>query len=171
MQARKKKISKTKINFLIDLVIFIAFLLAMDPRLTGFAIHEWLSIAFAAAIIIHLLLHWQWITTATRRLFGKLASQARLNYIINILFFIAMTIVIFTGVMISEEALPLFGIHFARNFFWRLLHSFAADASLFLIGLHVAVHWKWIVNAFKRYVMQPLTPNRIRRLTQREAQA
>jgi len=36
---------------------FLAFLVAMAPRFSGMAIHEWLGIAFGAAITTHLLLH------------------------------------------------------------------------------------------------------------------
>ncbi len=149
------KLNSTKLNYLIDLVIFVAFLLAMDPRTTGIAIHEWLSIAFAAAVIVHLLLHWQWIAAVTRRFLGRVARTARLNYILNTLLFIDTTIVIFTGLMISEAALPLFGIRLSRDFFWRWLHSFSADAALVLLGLHIALHWKWVVETTTRYLWKP----------------
>ena len=158
----KKKRSPTKINFVIDLSIFIAFLVAMDPRLTGMAIHEWLSIAFGTAVIVHLLLHWKWIIATTRRAFGKIAAQARINYILNILLLIAMTIIIFTGLMISEVALPGLTIQLQPNAAWRFLHSFSADAVLIILGLHVALHWKWIVNAFRRYIVRPVLPTRIK---------
>lgn len=156
MEKQNKKTSPTKVNYLIDLLIFIAFLVAMDPRLTGIAIHEWLSIAFGAAIIIHLLLHWKWLVATTSRFFRKVARQARLNYILNALFFIDMTLIIFTGIMISEAALPLLGIRFDPNFLWRRLHSMTADAGVFILGLHVALHWKWIVNTTKRYLLKPV---------------
>lgn len=158
----KKKRSSTKINFVIDLSIFIAFLLAMDPRLTGLAIHEWLSIAFGTAVFVHLLLHWKWIVATTRRAFGKIAAQARINYILNTLLFIAMTILIFTGLMISEVALPGLAIQLQPNAAWRFLHSFSADAVLIIVGLHVALHWKWIVNAFRRYIVRPVLPTRMK---------
>ena len=51
-----------KTNLWIDLGIFAAFLLIMDPGLTGITLHEWLSVAFAAAAVAHLLLHWDWLT-------------------------------------------------------------------------------------------------------------
>lgn len=156
MQLTRKKTSRTKINFLIDLIIFTAFLVAMDPRLTGIAVHEWLSIVFGATIIVHLLLHWQWLVATTKRIFSKIAAQARLNYVLNTLFFIDMTLIVFTGIMISEAALPSLGIRFQPNFFWRWLHSFSADLGVYILGLHVALHWKWVVNAFKRYVIRPL---------------
>lgn len=41
------------VNFAVDTAIFVAFLVAMAPRFSGIAIHEWLSIAFAAAIVTH----------------------------------------------------------------------------------------------------------------------
>ncbi len=159
MNQERKKTSQTKINLLVDIVIFIAFLVAMDPHTTGIAVHEWLSIAFGAAIIVHLVLHWKWVLAVTRRFLGKLAVQARINYILNALLFIDVTIIIFTGLMISKAALPLFGIRFPNNSTWRWLHSFSADAALFLVGLHVALHWKWIVNAIKRYIVKSFKPS------------
>jgi len=175
MERQKKKISPTKVNYLLDIAIFIAFLLAMEPRLTNIAIHEWLSIAFAATIIVHLLLHWQWLVATTRRFLRKVARQARLNYILNALFFIDMTLIIFTGIMISEVALPQLGIRVASDFFWRQLHSMTADAGVLILGLHVALHWKWILNTTKRYLLKPvlsLRPSITRRsAAHEEAQA
>lgn len=149
MQARYKKLTPTTINYLIDIAIFLAFLVAMDPHATGIALHEWLSIAFGAAIITHLLLHWSWIVGITRRLFGKITSEARLNYLVNLLFFIDMTIITFSGIMISEAALPAMGITLAHSFAWRSLHDLSANLALPILGLHVALHWRWIVNTTK----------------------
>lgn len=170
MEKQKKKISPTKVNYLVDIAIFIAFLLAMEPRLTNITIHEWLSLAFAATIIVHLLLHWQWLVATTRRFLRKVARQARLNYILNTLFFIDMTLIIFTGIMISEVALPQLGIRFASSFIWRRLHSMTADAGVIILGLHVALHWKWILNTTKRYVVKPILSLRLG-TARKEAQA
>jgi hypothetical protein len=52
--------------------------------------------------------------------------------------------------------LPVFGLQIATNPAWRFLHSSAADFSLLLIGLHLALHWKWILNTTKRYMIAPL---------------
>jgi hypothetical protein len=151
MQTSQKKLSPTAINYLLDLTIFLAFLVAMDPRSTGIAIHEWLSIAFGAAIITHLLLHWSWIVGITRRFLGRVTSEARLNYILNLLFFIDMTLLIFTGIMISESALPALGITPAHSLAWRRLHDLSANLALLILGLHVALHWRWLINTTKHY--------------------
>lgn len=150
---------------IVDLAIFGAFLVAMAPRFSGITIHEWLGISFGAAIITHLLLHWQWIGEVTKRFFGKVQWSARLNYILNSLLFIDVTVIIFTGLMISETALPSLGITVASGGAWRGLHGTAADLSLVLTGLHVALHWQWIVNMTKRLIVSPLTARRAPQLS------
>lgn len=161
MTQHRKTYDKVKTDLLVDLAIFVAFLIAMDPRSTGIAIHEWLSIAFGAAMLVHLLLHWTWVANITRRIFGAVSRQARINYILNVALFIDMTVIIFTGLMISEAALPALGIQGARSFFWRGLHSASADFALVLIGLHIALHWRWIVATFRRYLVAPFIPGRL----------
>lgn len=161
METTKRRTNPVKINYLVDLAIFAVFLAMLDPRSTGMPVHEWLGIAFGAALMTHLLLHWQWIAATTRRFFGKLPRATRLNYALNGLLFATMTVLIFSGLMISEEALPALGIDLAAGFAWRTLHPLAADAVLILVGLHVALHWKWIVNTTKRYALQPLRSRRV----------
>ncbi len=168
---KKSVIDRVKTDLLVDSGIFIAFLLAMDPRSSGIAVHEWLGIAFGAAIIAHLLLHWKWIISTTRRLFSRAVRQARLNYFLNTLLFIDITLVVFTGLMISRIALPSLGIYLGGSFLWRGLHSLTANLSLVLISVHVALHWRWIVETIKRYVFKPFLPKRAAgvNLTHKEA--
>jgi hypothetical protein len=150
MQARTRPMNRNSLNLLVDLSVFVGFLAATAPLFTGLAIHEWLSLAVAVVIIVHLLLHWNWIVGITKRLFGRVSHASRVNYLLNTLLFIAFTIVTFTGVMISEEVLPLFGLRLAHDGAWRQLHGLASNASVILIGLHVALHWNWIVNVARR---------------------
>lgn len=155
-----KPANRTLVNLSIDSLIFTGFLAATAPRFTGLAIHEWLGIAFGAAIVTHLLLHWTWIVEVTKRFFGKVTWASRINYLLNTLLFITVTVIIFTGLMISEEALPLFGVRFERDGLWMNLHRLASDLSVFLVGLHVALHWRWIVSATRRVLLTPFTRRR-----------
>lgn len=143
------------IKLILDILAFIGFLLALDPRATGIAIHEWLTIAGTAAIVLHLLLNWNWIAGLTRKFFKKTTFKARLNYILNWLFFIDGVFVMLTGIMISEIVLPAFGIRLPEGQAWRQLHSLSADLSVFLLALHTALNWDWVVSVFKRYVFKP----------------
>jgi hypothetical protein len=149
-------IKRNLTKFGIDLAIFIGFLLALDPRLTGFAIHEWLALAFAAAVVVHLLLSWNWIVGITKRFFKQTSWRARLNYVLNWLLFVDMAVIIVTGLMISRVVLPTLGITLGQGGFWRTLHSLSADWSLYILGLHVALHWDWIVHIIKTYLIRPV---------------
>ncbi len=147
-----KQMKQNWVFFLIDGAMFLAFLIATAPRLSGLAIHEWLSLALAAAIITHLLLHWNWIISIGKRLFLKTTWRSRLNYILNALLFIAFTVTIATGILISREALPLLGLTMARDRTLEFLHHQASDVTVLLLGLHVAIHWSWIVGMLRRVI-------------------
>jgi hypothetical protein len=160
-----QQLNRNKLNLLIDVAIFLVFLVTMAPRFSGIAIHEWLSIAFGAAIVTHLLLHWQWIVGVARRFVSAARWSARVNYLLNTLLFVDMTIVIFSGLLISEAALPLLGIPTVHGGIWRQLHDLSANLAVVLLGLHVALHWSWIVSMVKRYLIAPLTSRRRPSLT------
>lgn len=155
MTPTKRKSNPTRTNLLLDAAVFVAFLLALDPRLTGIALHEWLSLAVAAAVVTHLVLHWNWIVQVTRRFFGRTSGAARLNYAVNALFFLDLTLIMLSGVMISQAILPFFGLSAAGGSFWLILHSLSADWAVIIVAVHVALHWKWIVNAVRRTVWRP----------------
>ena len=148
--------NRTKIKLIIDLCIFIAFLIAMEPRASGITIHEWLATSLIAVLVVHLLLSWDWITSLTRRFMGRLNSQSRINYLLNWLLFIDGSIIMLSGFMISESLIPYLGLQFPRNLAWRGLHEFSTNLFLLLLGLHTALHWSWVVETFKRYVFQPI---------------
>ncbi|MFD3163422.1 DUF4405 domain-containing protein [Herpetosiphon sp. NSE202] len=155
--ATKPKIgNRNKTNYLVDLVIGMSFLIATAPNATGEPIHEWLSMGLLAMIMVHLLLHWHWIVAITKKLFGNVAWQQRINYMLNISLFIDLTIIMFTGVMISKTVVPLLGLKLPSNMTWRSLHGLASNVVVVLVGLHLALHWDWIVRSSKRYLLQPI---------------
>ena len=157
--------NRNKTNLIVDSAIFVAFLVAMAPHFSGLAIHEWLGVAFGASIITHLLLHWQWIVEVTKRLFTKAQWSARVNYILNALLFVDITLIIFSGLMISQVALPLIGIQLAQSGIWRGLHETTANLFLVLVGLHVALHWQWLANMVRRFVIEPFALHRAPQLS------
>lgn len=146
-----------KTNLALDLTIFATFLVAYNPRLTGNTIHEWLSVAFGAAIVTHLLFHWRWIANVTTTYFKKSFHRSRLNYVVDLLFFIALTGSLFSGLMISKDILATLGIQLGEvSRSWKSIHSLTSDASLILLGIHFALHWKWIVSCIGRYIVSPV---------------
>ncbi len=156
---KKRRFSETIKNYWLDITLFFAFIIDMNTRFTGIPVHEWLGIAFGVALIYHLLLHWNWIVAITKRLLRKLPSGQRLRYVIDLLLFVDMVVLVMTGIWISEVAMGQLGLHFASKFFWRRLHAQTADLAIWLVALHLAFDWKWILNCTKRYVWQPLVGN------------
>lgn len=156
IQNETKSRTQTKTKRAIDIAIFIAFLIAMDPHSSGIAIHEWLATSLIAALVVHLLLSWDWITQITRRFLGRINTQSRINYVLNWLLFVDGTVIMLSGFLISQSVMPFLGIQLPRNFTWRSLHDLSANLFLVLLGLHTALHWSWIVDAFKRYIFLPV---------------
>ena len=152
----RQKLGSVFKNFGVDMVLFIVFVVEMNVHFTGISIHEWLGIAAGMAIVVHLLLHWEWIVTVMRRIVGKLPAIQRIKYILDILIFIDFVVIGATGLWISKVAMGQIGVEFAHNSFWRWLHTSSADWGVWLIGLHLALNWKWVLNALKCYVWQPV---------------
>ncbi len=144
------KQNRTKL--LLDISTFVAFLIAMDPRTSGIAVHEWLSIALGATVVVHLLLNWNWIIEVTKRLFtkGKGLNGSRINYILNWALFFDGVLIMLSGIMVSEAVMPALGLTLPPNFIWREFHEVSTNLSMLLMGLHLALHWNWIVSTTKR---------------------
>jgi hypothetical protein len=153
--SRKPAGGTMRTNLLLDIVLLLVFLAIYEQRATGLTIHEWGGLIVGVGLMVHILLHWQWVACNTRRFFRRLAGEIRLNYLINGLLFVAFTTAIVSGLMISHVVLPRFGLHLGHSPFWQWLHSLSADVSLWLVALHVALHWGWIVNAIKRCLVAP----------------
>lgn len=137
-------------KLLIDLGAFVALLIASAPHFTGAAIHEWLSLSLGGVIVVHLLLNWNWIVQITARLFSKVAKGQRFSYFLNWALFASGIMIMLSGLMISETVVPLFGLSLPENGTWKELHEVSTNITMILMGLHVAVHWNWITNMFKR---------------------
>ncbi|MPN18508.1 hypothetical protein SDC9_165868 [bioreactor metagenome] len=147
---------KTIRNFLIDFVIFGAFLLAAEPHITGDTIHEWLGLGFFVTAMIHLLLHWGWVANAVKKFFKRIPVSTRINSIVDLSIFVAFTVITITGIMMSKSVLPTLGISVSRGGAWKQIHSLASNISIFLVAAHFALHWSWIVGVFKKYVGNPV---------------
>ncbi|MFN8413903.1 MAG: DUF4405 domain-containing protein [Anaerolineales bacterium] len=145
-------------KWLLDLGTFITLLIVSAPHATGDTIHEWLALALGGAIIVHLLLNWNWIVEISVRLFTKAAKNSWANYFLNWGLFLSGIMVMLSGLMISKTVVPLFGITLPQNMSWKEIHSLSTNIIMVLMGLHVAMHWNWIVNMFKKAFTPRVAP-------------
>lgn len=163
----RRRISDTLKNLWLDITLFVAFIVDSNMHVTGLAIHEWLGILFGVLLVYHLLLHWNWIVAVGGRLLARLPAQERIKALVDILLFVNMIAVVVTGIWISEVAMGQIGVEFAPNMIWRQVHKVSADMVVWLVALHVALNWRWIMNATRRYLWQPLTRPFARKSTTR----
>jgi hypothetical protein len=143
-----------KINLVMDSLVFIASLVALEPGVTGVMIHEWLSLALASTLVLHINLHWDWMMMVTAQFLHRLFNSSRLNYVINFAFF-AGVVVMLSGIMISRSVMSVLGIQITASQTWCFLHNCSANLALILVGVHFTLHWKWIVSTFRRSLVAP----------------
>jgi hypothetical protein len=148
--ATRNRPNSLAVRLALDLIIAVCTLALLTVPLTGLTVHEWLGLAVAVPLVVHLLLNWSWIVMTTRRFLRRLPGMVRSNYVLNVLLFVTMTTVIFTGIAISEAALPALGLPTLHNPSMRTLHSLSADALLLVVGLHLALNWRWVLTALRR---------------------
>ncbi|CDF79491.1 conserved hypothetical membrane protein (DUF4405) [Formosa agariphila KMM 3901] len=125
-------------------------ILVLIPQSTGIAIHEWLSFIILIPFFLHLIINWNWITKHSKNLFKKKLHKTKFDYVFNWILYIVMLLVTVSGIVISEAALPAIGIHFSINPFWTMLHNASATLFIALLGIHLALHWNWIVKTLQK---------------------
>ena len=148
---------RTRFLLILDSLLFVGTLVLQVVRLTGLTLHEWIGIAIAVPLLVHLILQWQWITTTWRRAIAEKRRRSQFNFLLNALLFVFMTLAIFSGILASEVVTPHLTLAAGRTAAWSDVHSFATNTLVGLVGLHVALNWRWIVNATRLHVLRPLT--------------
>jgi hypothetical protein len=138
-------------NLMLDTVIAGAFLLAANPPVAGLAVHEWFGLAFGAALVAHIVLHWDWVVSATRRLQHR-GSGLRLTYAVDAFLLVALTASVLSGLLTSRHVLPSLGLAPEPLRGWREVHSLATNALIAAMGVHLGLHWKWIAVNVPRLV-------------------
>lgn len=150
---RTNKVNRTKLNLFLDIALTLIFVVEMEYHFTGIALHELMGLIFGVALIIHLILHWNWIVSITRTFFKKVWHESRLNYVLNLALFAAMFIATITGIMISKTLGLDLGLDMSLRMTTQYIHILASESTLLIIGLHVAMHWKWIASNVKKYLL------------------
>ncbi|MFN8530501.1 MAG: DUF4405 domain-containing protein [Anaerolineae bacterium] len=149
-----KRANPNKINLFVDLAIALAFAVEMEVHFTGLPIHELLGLAFLLAIVVHLILHWQWIVNITKTFFAKLLHDSRLNYVLNVALFIDLLVIMVTGVLISRTLGFRLASEDLTGSLLQPLHLFSSHLILILTGVHIGLHWKWIVTNGGKYLLR-----------------
>mgnify|MGYP001160571188 CR=1 FL=1 len=144
---------RAKQNWWIDLVLFAGFILTFFLDLTGLPLHQWIGVGVGALIIVHLLVHQNWLKGITNK-FAKSSNKSRFFLMLDILLFVGFYLILYTGIIMSTWL----NLNLTNYSGWYTLHLWSSILTLQILLVKVAAHWKWIVNAVKsqKKIVEPL---------------
>jgi hypothetical protein len=121
----------------------------MDPRsFHGLPFHEWAGLIIGILFILHKILNWGWIMKVTTGFFSRCPGRARLNYILDLLLLAGIILMTLSGIAIARTIdfswLTLGG----TRIFWRVMHTSSSLITLVLFGIHLGLHWNWVIQRF-----------------------
>jgi hypothetical protein len=150
-ESAKPALWRFKMTVWLDVTLLVSVCALQTVSFTGLVVHEWLGLAMVGMVLGHLLLAWSWIASQSRRLFALQQSlRARINYLLNLSLFASVTAAIFSGILISQQAIPvLTGTQAApeMDWHWDTLHNEFSGFVLILAGFHLAINWDWVLAA------------------------
>ena len=146
---------------MLDIVLTIGLVAAYRPTWTGISLHQWLSIAIIAPLLLHLIVNWQWAIQVLRTFLKRLFSASRLNFIVDCGLLVSTVAVMLSGFMVSTWFAEPLGVSSSHLLVWQAVHLWSANATIALFALHGALHWRWIAATAKRLAEAP-APARVR---------
>jgi hypothetical protein len=147
---------RSRVWVVIDCSMLVVVVALQAWRLTGVPTHEWLAVAFLAAVLAHLLLHWPWVASRSKRLFQPGNARTRVNYGLNLTLFVSIIAAFASGFVISKVIMPL---HLTPGQYlkWHGIHEFSSRVALFAAALHLALNWDVLLKRRPRFrnVLRP----------------
>jgi hypothetical protein len=143
---------KVNFKFIHNIFILVVFLFLMDDKsFLGEWFHEWAGLCVCLFFILHKALNWNWIKESTKRLFGRIPGKVRLNYIMDFLLLIGFTLIIWSGMAISKDInFSWLGFDPDHRMIYRSMHTSVSMLTLIIAGIHLGLHWDWVVARVKR---------------------
>ena len=148
---------KTLNKLVLDIGLTVLFVLLIYPRQTGYSFHETAGLASGALVLFHLLLNWSWVKNVTRNLFNpRVKAKTKYFYLLNTVSLLALAAIIVTGVHISAVLFPTAGPA-SRSVV--TLHKWLSYGCLALLGLHLALHWRFVTQTVPNLLKSPRRPS------------
>jgi hypothetical protein len=155
MSLKIKNINIFKI--VLDLIMAVLLVLMYNAKVINLEFHEIGGLFVGFLVLVHLVLNRKWVASVSGKILSKnLAFKLRFGYIMNMLLLISMVLVIVSGIFISKvvfRGLTMSGEN------WKMIH-YASAASLVLVGIHLGLHWGFVMGIFKRFIKFPASAAR-----------
>jgi hypothetical protein len=122
-------------------------------------LHTWAGIAMIIAALVHIIIHWEWITATSKRTWQVIVKKrrsfgSRLTYNIILDATTALSFIV-CGIsslyfLAFPESGPVGRMFIFNKITWDLIHTWSGVLFTMAAILHFALHWKWIVNITKK---------------------
>ena len=129
----------------LDLALFAALFIGYNPAWTGIAVHEWLCLIAVVPLLFHVIINWDQTLKILSRFAEIVRATPKVNLVVDAALFVAAVTVMLSGLLISQSVMRAVGITIAPSALWVSTHSWSADATILLLLVHFALHWRWIV--------------------------
>jgi hypothetical protein len=161
--------NRTEHNFRLNVMIFVSLLVTtmtglllwlVIPHKMGFvfsgvsrsvwvAAHICSGLLGLAGIVMHIVLHWNWLKALRGRSLGEMPEKLRANRIVD-------RVIWFTFIATNVFGATAWALHLGDDRYVvsvpDRLHVACGVAWAILTVVHLALHWKWIVNTARRYI-------------------
>jgi len=123
-------------------------------------LHTWGGVAMITVAMIHLAIHWPWVTSMLRRAWRELTGRGpalngrgRWNLALNVVLGVSAALTAVSGVYFlfaphgrgeTESAFLL------SRLAWDLLHSWAGALAIAAAVAHFVIHWRWVMKVTTR---------------------
>lgn len=138
-------------RMLVDTSMLFVFLLLLDYRYVHNFGHEMLALVFTALFLLHTIWNARWYPALFR---GRWPKQRIVMTGIDLLLLFLFLGVMLTGLSFSHT-MPIFNIH--PPLWVHRLHRLFGFLMLFVMGLHLGIHWQGIWAKMKRAMHIPDT--------------
>lgn len=124
-------------------------------RRTWDILHTWTGAAMIVAALVHIIIHWQWITRTISRTWQVVIGKRKgfglrltYNIILDAVIAISFLVCAISGVYFmyfAPSGSSSQSFIFSSNT-WDLIHTWSGIVMVIAAVLHFALHWKWVAN-------------------------
>lgn len=154
----------TLLTLLHDAAMLVLIVVLGSWRFTGVPWHEYLSLALAVAVFVHLLRQRAWIVANASRLGSLPDWRSRVNVLLNVLMFATLVAVTASGLFASKVVWPHPRMDTASFLRWHDIHGYAGNGLQWLVALHLAVNWTPLLKRARALRASPGSPPRTLRV-------
>ena len=136
-----------KVRLIIDLLMYVLFVLVMGPHITENLLHEIIGTTIFILFIIHTVLNYKFYKIIFK---GKYNKKRIILTLVDILLLICMIGMIMSALMISKDIFKFLNI--SQPMLGRKIHMLATSWGFIIMSIHVGLHINTLIDKLNKKV-------------------